>query len=173
MCLSYVLSIGWLLILCFLVVITLLTTISWFLCSAHRVQVEHQCIDLSQFGKLKLDLRTGQRKTLVMVTPLFHLNQLLIIIATYPLRQNYPERNPRSYFWMNFSLKFVTFSIFRFHVSKHDIHSSTFTTLRSRNQTLLQGFRWKSRGYVHCSDRCLFPSSIKLGKCSKCFYVHY
>lgn len=51
MCISYLLSIAWLLILCFMVIITLLTTMSWFLCTSHRVNVKHECIDLSQFGK--------------------------------------------------------------------------------------------------------------------------
>ncbi|KAJ9584230.1 hypothetical protein L9F63_021435, partial [Diploptera punctata] len=46
---TYVLEIAWLLMLCFLVVVTLIFTIFWGLCSDKDVQNNRKCIDFKQF----------------------------------------------------------------------------------------------------------------------------
>uniref|UniRef100_A0A1B6MFN4 Neuronal membrane glycoprotein M6-b n=1 Tax=Graphocephala atropunctata TaxID=36148 RepID=A0A1B6MFN4_9HEMI len=46
---TYVLQLVWLLIFCFLLIVTVTFTTFWALCSSHRVQEEHQCIDFTQF----------------------------------------------------------------------------------------------------------------------------
>ena len=48
---TYVLQVAWLLMLCFLVVVTIVFTTFWGLCSSHRVAVEHRCINFDQFGR--------------------------------------------------------------------------------------------------------------------------
>ncbi|XP_063225701.1 neuronal membrane glycoprotein M6-a isoform X2 [Bacillus rossius redtenbacheri] len=49
---TYVLQMAWLLMLCFLVIVTLVFTIFWGLCSNPLVQANRQCIDFKQFGFL-------------------------------------------------------------------------------------------------------------------------
>ncbi|XP_034246581.1 neuronal membrane glycoprotein M6-a [Thrips palmi] len=46
---TYTLQFIWLLMLCFLIVVTLVFTTFWNLCSSHRVAVEHQCINFDLF----------------------------------------------------------------------------------------------------------------------------
>ncbi|XP_046394411.1 neuronal membrane glycoprotein M6-a isoform X1 [Ischnura elegans] len=46
---TYILQLAWLLMLCFLVIVTLFYTIFWKMCSSERVQRDHQCIDFQQF----------------------------------------------------------------------------------------------------------------------------
>ncbi|XP_066995720.1 neuronal membrane glycoprotein M6-a isoform X2 [Anabrus simplex] len=46
---TYILEIAWLLMLCFLVIVTLIFTIFWALCSSPRVQNDRQCIEFGQF----------------------------------------------------------------------------------------------------------------------------
>nr|CAD7195570.1 unnamed protein product [Timema douglasi] len=46
---TYVLQVAWLLMLCFLVIVTLIFTIFWALCSNPQVQANRQCIDFRQF----------------------------------------------------------------------------------------------------------------------------
>ena len=48
---TYVLEIAWLLMLCFLVIVTLLFTIFWGLCNDKDVQSNRKCIDFRQFCK--------------------------------------------------------------------------------------------------------------------------
>ncbi|KAK7794684.1 hypothetical protein R5R35_008016 [Gryllus longicercus] len=52
MSITYILQIAWLLMLCFLVIITVTFMIFWGLCSSNRVQNERQCIDFTQFDFL-------------------------------------------------------------------------------------------------------------------------
>nr|CAD7587898.1 unnamed protein product [Timema genevievae] len=47
---TYVLQVAWLLMLCFLVIVTLIFTIFWALCSNPQVQANRQCIDFRQFS---------------------------------------------------------------------------------------------------------------------------
>ncbi|XP_037031609.1 neuronal membrane glycoprotein M6-a isoform X1 [Bradysia coprophila] len=46
---TYVLNIVWILILCFLVVVTFVYTIFWNLCSEVSIETNRRCIDLTQF----------------------------------------------------------------------------------------------------------------------------
>lgn len=52
MCITYVLQLAWLVMFIFLVIVTFCYTIFWQLCSAPRVQNEHQCIDFTRFDFL-------------------------------------------------------------------------------------------------------------------------
>lgn len=52
MTITYILTIIWLGLLCFLVLTTFLFTVFWFLCSKPRVQALQDCIDFSQFDFL-------------------------------------------------------------------------------------------------------------------------
>ncbi|XP_049808068.1 neuronal membrane glycoprotein M6-a isoform X1 [Schistocerca nitens] len=52
MSITYILQLAWVLMLCFLVIVTLIYTIFWALCSSSRVQLNHQCIDFKQFDFL-------------------------------------------------------------------------------------------------------------------------
>ncbi|KAJ8889986.1 hypothetical protein PR048_009491 [Dryococelus australis] len=52
MSITYILQMAWLLMLCFLVIVTLVFTIFWGLCSNPLVQANRQCIDFKQFGFL-------------------------------------------------------------------------------------------------------------------------
>ncbi|XP_054265990.1 neuronal membrane glycoprotein M6-a-like isoform X2 [Macrosteles quadrilineatus] len=47
--LSYVLQLVWILIFCFLLILTTMFTMFFGLCTSHRVREEHQCIDFTQF----------------------------------------------------------------------------------------------------------------------------
>ncbi|KAK3930880.1 Neuronal membrane glycoprotein M6-b [Frankliniella fusca] len=49
---TYTLQFAWLLMLCFLVVVTLVYTTFWGLCSSNRIAQENQCIDFHQFDFL-------------------------------------------------------------------------------------------------------------------------
>lgn len=51
MSITYVLQIAWLLMLCFLVIVTLIFTIFWSLCTNTDVQNNKKCIDFRQFGE--------------------------------------------------------------------------------------------------------------------------
>jgi hypothetical protein len=51
MSITYILQIAWLLMLCFLVIVTLIFTIFWSLCSNTDVQNNNKCIDFRQFGE--------------------------------------------------------------------------------------------------------------------------
>ncbi|KAG8234948.1 hypothetical protein J437_LFUL015516 [Ladona fulva] len=46
---TYVLQLAWIIMLCFLVIVTLFYTIFWAMCGSKRVQQDHQCIDFQQF----------------------------------------------------------------------------------------------------------------------------
>lgn len=50
---TYVLNIVWILILCFLVVITFIYTMFWNLCAEVSIETNRNCIDLTQFRKLQ------------------------------------------------------------------------------------------------------------------------
>uniref|UniRef100_U5EXZ1 Putative conserved plasma membrane protein n=1 Tax=Corethrella appendiculata TaxID=1370023 RepID=U5EXZ1_9DIPT len=49
MSITYLLNIVWILILCFLAVVTFLFTVFWNMCSNPNVQAHRDCIDLTQF----------------------------------------------------------------------------------------------------------------------------
>lgn len=51
MSITYVLQVAWLLMLCFLVIVTLIFTIFWSLCANTDVQNNKKCIDFRQFGE--------------------------------------------------------------------------------------------------------------------------
>jgi hypothetical protein len=51
MSITYVLQVAWLLMLCFLVIVTLIFTIFWSLCANKDVQNNKKCIDFRQFGE--------------------------------------------------------------------------------------------------------------------------
>lgn len=48
---TYVLNIVWILILCFLVIVTFVYTMFWNLCSEVSIETNRNCIDLTQFRK--------------------------------------------------------------------------------------------------------------------------
>lgn len=52
MVVTYTLKIVWILILCFLSIVTFCFTIFWKMCSKTEVQTHRTCIDLTQFSKL-------------------------------------------------------------------------------------------------------------------------
>uniref|UniRef100_A0A182PLZ4 Uncharacterized protein n=1 Tax=Anopheles epiroticus TaxID=199890 RepID=A0A182PLZ4_9DIPT len=49
MAISYVLNIAWILILCFLSIVTFVFTVFWNMCANTNVQTHRDCIDLTQF----------------------------------------------------------------------------------------------------------------------------
>jgi len=51
MSITYILQMAWLLMLCFLVIVTFVFTIFWSLCANPDVQNNKKCIDFRQFGK--------------------------------------------------------------------------------------------------------------------------
>lgn len=56
MSITYMLQIAWVLMFAFLIVVTFVFTMFWYLCSAPRVENLEDCINLRQFGKYDLDI---------------------------------------------------------------------------------------------------------------------
>lgn len=52
MVVTYILKIVWILILCFLSIVTFIFTLFWKMCSKTEVQTHRTCIDLTQFSEL-------------------------------------------------------------------------------------------------------------------------
>lgn len=53
MVVTYILKIVWILILCFLSIVTFIFTLFWKMCSKTEVQTHRTCIDLTQFSELR------------------------------------------------------------------------------------------------------------------------
>lgn len=56
MVITYVLKIIWIIIFCFLCIVTFVFTLFWKMCTKTEVQVHRTCIDFTQFSKFTIDL---------------------------------------------------------------------------------------------------------------------
>lgn len=54
MFITYILKIVWIVILCFLAIVTFIFTLFWKMCSKVEVQTHRTCIDLTQFSKFSI-----------------------------------------------------------------------------------------------------------------------
>lgn len=57
MVVTYILKIVWIVILCFLSIVTFVFTLFWKMCSKTEVQTHRTCIDLTQFSEFRVQIR--------------------------------------------------------------------------------------------------------------------